>query len=383
MKASLSCPLYINILCFAIFLFLFGLILRWITNHSRKEGATGKTPYATNPKYTYKPSTTGTDVPTIEFGLSDLDTELEQACSFLKIDSSLSYVDPSAISVQTSDYSVPTSDLKINTLYDNSVHSSKKEGIVNAMDASYGSIFDSNVIKDWPIEKIVSIWNGMNSVQIDDALYSSVNYFVINSGKGSNRACLTMATDTSANTLGNYFLQGIIANKFNSNGLLKLKNAYYAIIKPRFLANAISTIYWNNWQTLMNSDGKSRDSIVFVINTMNDLVSDATLPVDLSGTNTQNIISTDKVPTPFTMDSLRLYQTMSVSHELYMFINKFPTMPENPIQTTPATFYVGFQKYLDTLNKVSVPSTLAFVIKNPPNRNNCSTVLNSDSSSKK
>ena len=371
MKAALSCPLYINLLCLAIFLFLSGLILRWIF-HSKKEGATGKTPYSTNPKYTYIPSTTGSNIPTIEFGLSDLDMEFENACAFLKIDSSLSYVDPSAITVQTSDYSVPKSDLKINTLYENVVNTSKKDGIANAMDASYGAIFDSKNLKEWTNDKIVSTWNNMNSVQIDDALYNSVNYFVINSGKGR---CLSMATDTSANTLGNYFLQGIIANKFSSGALLKLKNAYYAIVKPRFLANTISTQYWNNWQTLMNADGKSYDSIVYVINTMNDLVSGSTLPSDLSGTNTQTIISTDAIKTPFTIDSLRLYQTTSVAHELYKFINKFPIMSPNPIQTTPATFYAGFQKYLDTLNKVSIPSTLAFVIKNPPNPENCSTAL--------
>jgi hypothetical protein len=52
----------------------------------------------------------------------------------------------------------------------------------------------------------------------------------------------SMATDVSATTLGNYFLQGIIANKFSPGELVKLKHAYYAIVKPRFLANTISNV---------------------------------------------------------------------------------------------------------------------------------------------
>lgn len=367
-------PTYIQILYFALFAFLSVLVIGWIrtilSGRRIMEGATPKTPYSTNPKYTYIPSVAAS-APKIEFGLSDLDAEFENACAFLKLDSSLAYVDPSAstyaIATQTSDYSVAQSDLKINTLYNNSVDIRKTDGITNSMDASYGTLFDSKTIQDWSNDKIVNAWNNMKSVQMDDAIYNAVSYYAINSANiKTDGSVPSMATDVSATTLGNYFLQGIIANKFSPGALVKLKNAYYAIVKPRFLANAISNVYWSNWQALMNADGASRDSICYVVNTMNDLVANATLPTDLSGTNIQSIVSTSDVPTPFTLDALRLYQTISVTYELHQFLIQFSKETPNPIQTTPASFAKGFQQYLDTLNKVSVPSTLVFLLQNPP-----------------
>ena len=381
MKKALPCPFYIKILYFSIFLFLAVLIFRWLTGKGRvQEGATPKTPYATNPKFTYVPNgIPDASIPTITFGLSDLDAEFENACSFLKIDSSLSYVDPSAIATSGTDYSVSQSNLKINTLYNNSIGgggANAKAGISKAMDASYGTIFDPKSIQDWSQQKIIQTWNGIHSVQVDDAIYNAANYFVVNSGTNAN-SCANMATDVSANTLGNYFLQGIIANQYNSSGLLGLKNAYYAIIKPRFLANTISNLYWENWQTLTNADGDHHDSIAYVVNTMNGLVANTTFPKDLSGTNTQDILSGST--TPFTMDALRLYQTSSVAYELYRYLMQFPKVSPNPIQTTPASFATGFQQYLDTLNNVAVPSTLAFVLQNPPNMKNCGTPILSTS----
>lgn len=367
-------PTYIRILYFILFAFLSVLVIGWIRTvlfgRGIMEGATTKTPYSTNPKYTYAPSASSS-APKIEFGLSDLDAEFENACAFLKLDSSLSFVDPSAsayaITIESEGYSVAKSDLKIHTLYNNSVNVNKTDGIKNAMDASYGALFDSNNIKNLSTDQIVSQWNGTHSVKIDDAIYNTTSYYVIHSEKMSEGAPLpSMATDVSATTLGNYFLQGIIANKFSPGPLANLKNAYYAIVKPRFLANTISNVYWSNWQALTNADGTSHDSICYAINTMNDLVANATLPADLSGTNVQSILSTSDVPTPFTLDAIRLYQTTSVAYELHQFIIQFPKEKPNPIQTTPASFVKGFQQYLDTLNKVSVPSTLAFVLQNPP-----------------
>lgn len=369
-------PVYIKILYFAICIFLLTLIVRWfLSAGTTREGATSKTPYMTNPQYSYIPSEGDSNL-RIKFGLGDLDVELENAVAFLKLDNSIVYTDPSAV-VQPSEYSVPQANLKIDTLYNNSINAtqySSTSGITSTMDASYGQFFDSNTIQDWTNEKIQTKWNEMNSVQIDDAIYNTAKYFVIQSEE-KDRLCLNMATDTSGASFGGYFLQGIIANKFNPSGLLKLKNAYYSVIKPRFLANKASNVYWQNWQTLTNADGKSHDSVVYVINIINGLVTTPTLPEDLSGANTQTIVSSAELKTPFTMDSLRIYQTVSIAYELCRFLGQFSAVlkPEqNPIKTTASVFVVGFQKYLDTLNKVSIPSTLAFAINHPPNDTVCS-----------
>jgi hypothetical protein len=289
----------------------------------------------------------------MEIGLSDLDIEFEHVCEFLKLDNNWKLEDPSSI-VQASDYSVPLADLKINTLYSNAIQS-----VQSAMDSIYGKIFDASYLQTLSNPQIVSSWNSMAEIQIDDSLFNTVNSFTINSK--DDIPCINMDTDSKGITLGNYFLRGIIANKFSKGSLQKLKNTYYAIVKPRFMANTVAKIYMENWKILMNSDGKSHDSVIFVLNTMNELVAGSTLPTDLSGTDILPIMT----DSPFTIDSLHLYQTTSVFYELYKFVKQYPS----EIQTIPASFYDGFQKYLDTLNKISVISIIGFVMKNPPDTN--------------
>jgi hypothetical protein len=353
-----------------IFLFLLALIVHWLSSSSssrRIEGAQTKTPYSTNPTYTYVASFSANSAPSMKFGLGDLDTELERTCDFLKYDNSL--LDPSYNSETGTEYSVAESELKLHGLYKNAVSQDDPE---SAMDASFGKMFDSRVIQDWTNEKLVSTWHEMESVKVDNAIFTLTDNFVIHSDKPPG--CVAMNSDSSGTTFGGYFLQAIIYNKFDKAELLKLKKAYYFVIKPRFLANKVAELYWQNWQTLMNADGKSHDSILYVLNVMSSLVASATLPVDLSGTGVKNILTTKEKPSPFTMDSLRLYQTSSVAYELFRFMKRFSAeLPagKSPIKTTVPIFVDGFQKYLDTLNKISVASIMAFVLKNPPNPKDC------------
>ena len=237
------------------------------------------------------------------------------------------------------------------------------------MDASYSSLFDSSGIANMTDKNIEKMWNSNASILIDDAIYSGSNFFVIQSTKG-NRKC--------EQGLSSYFIQQIQKNKANTNVLLSLKNAYYGIIKPRFLANTVSNVYWQNAQSLTNSDKGTFNSIIFVLNTIGNLASTNTLSADLSENDVAQVVSSD---TPFTMDSLWLYQIMSVSFELYRFCAYFQKNGKSTsgsgspaITTTASIFISGYQKYLEKVNQTAPKSPLLFLLKNLPSDSDCSVV---------
>jgi hypothetical protein len=239
------------------------------------------------------------------------------------------------------------------------------------MDEIYGALFDSAKISNISDANIASQWNANASIIIDDAIYSGSTYFVINS-KVKNREC--------GHNLSAYFLQQIQKNKSKSAVLLGLKNAYYGVIKPRFLANTLSNVYWKNAQSLTNSDKGTFNSVVFVINTIAGLGSTNTLATDLSANGVANIMSGDS---PFTMDSLWLYQMLSVSFELYRFCAHFQSNDSATsgsgtpaITTTVGKFASGYQQYLEKVNQVAPKSPLLFLSQNYPNPNDCSAFSN-------
>lgn len=237
------------------------------------------------------------------------------------------------------------------------------------MDVSYGSLFDTSQISSLKDEEIAKLWNANQSITIDDAIYSGVNYFVMQS-KSNAPQCQP--------GLSSYFLNLIQKNKYSGSTLTSLKNAYYTIIKPRFLMNALSNIYWQNVQSLTNSDKGTNNTILYVINTFASTANTNTLSTDLSENNVANIISSSSVKTPFTMDSIWCYQSISIAFELYRFVSKFQQNGENtsgkgkpPISTTLNSIMGGYNMYLQKVNQVAPTSPLLFLLENPVNDKNC------------
>jgi len=269
---------------------------------------------------------------------------------------------------------VPYTQLQIYKMYNSATgySSTSNTNIYKMMDGSYGNLFDTSQIGNMTEENIAKLWNANKSIQIDDALFSASNYFVIQSSL-SNRTC-------NSKGLSTYFLNQIQQNKGSSSVLLSLKNAYYAIIKPRFLANTLSNIYWQNVKSLTNSDKGTCNSVIFVLNTCSGLATTNTLSKDLSENNVAQIISKD---TPFTHDSLWLYQLTSIAFEIGRFTANFQTNGSTTsgdgtpaITTTIGKFQSGYPQYLQKINQVETTSPLMFLLKNIPNINECS-ALNS------
>ena len=395
-------PNYILFLFAIISIVLSYIILSWILNQRKH---TNTVEGYTNPQYKYIPSSSSPNL-YIDFGISDLAVDVSSACGFIKFDSKLinpvpskkesfdtnddktSTLTPTATSATSetqtplptsavatpsansnNDYTVPYTQLQIYKMYNTAsgYSTTSNANIYKMMDASYSSLFDSSGIANMTDKNIEKMWNSNASILIDDALYSGSNFFVIQSTKG-NRKC--------EQGLSSYFLQQIQKNKANTSTLLSLKNAYYGIIKPRFLANTVSNVYWQNAQSLTNSDKGTFNSIMFVLNTIGNLASTNTLSTDLSENDVAKVVSSD---TPFTMDSLWLYQVMSVSFELYRFCAYFQNNGKSTsgsgspaIKTTASIFISGYQKYLEKVNQTAPKSPLLFLLKNLPSDSECS-----------
>ena len=237
------------------------------------------------------------------------------------------------------------------------------------MDVSYSVLFDSSTIANMTDENIAKMWNSNASIIIDDALYTGAKFFVIQSTQG-NRKC--------DQGLSSYFLRQIQKNKEKTSVLLSLKNAYYGIIKSRFLANTVSNVYWQNAKSFTNSDKGTFNSVIFVLNTIGNLASTNTLDTDLSANDVAQVVSSD---TPFTMNSLWLYQITSVAFELYRFCSNFQRNGASTsgsgspaITTTSSIFISGYQKYLEKINQSTSKSPLVFLLQNPPSDAKCSVV---------
>lgn len=347
-----------QVLFVAVFAFIAFLVASWAT---KLIFATKS--YSTE-GFTYAPSTQ-TPNNTISFEYLDLVNDASSICDFLKVDNQLIISDPSNTSVIKGDYSVPQSNLQIYKIYNNLLGvNGISTALTEAMDASYGAMFDSKLLKNLSQQDISAQWLALHSVKIDDALYNTANMFIIQSGV-NGRQCPSSENDVAG--LSTYFLQSIIQNKSNTSILTSLKHAYYAIIKPRFLANRLSNIYWQNEQSFTNADKGTNDSILYVLNTFCELIREPTLAADLSANGAANIIGKN---TPFpSKEPIQIYQTASIVYELGRFINK--SGESGKIKTTASKFLAGYPKYLEKVNKTKPNSPFLFILQNPPDVNDC------------
>lgn len=425
-------PIYVLCLFGIVFVALFYIIITWVFGHyfSTKHAVEG----FENPQYTYLPSKSLPNL-SVKFGLSDLAVDISSACGFIKTDSKLNMVvnvdsvnsspspapsstttpvpysttksepystseernntsEPVSTTESTSEtqpplptsavklnlngeYTVSYTQLKIYNMYNTATgyNITSNDNIYKIMDGLYGRFFDVKELEKWTDENVKSLWNETDSIIIDDAIYNGSNFFVIQSGL-SNRKCASSEKDSTG--LSSYFLKQILKNKSSSGVLLSMKNAYYAIVKPRFLLNTLSNVYWQNVKTLTNGDKGTQDSILFVLNTFADLAATNKLKVDLAAEGVAKIISED---TPFTMDSLWLYQMMGVAFELYRYVAYFKehgsdtTSSGNPAITTNIDKFIsGYPLYLQKTNQVAPESPLVFLLKNLPNKSECQIV---------
>lgn len=367
-------PTYIIILFIAISIGLVYMIAHWLFGkmNSREEGFE-------NNKYKYIPDVNAPNS-VITFGIADLAVDISSACGFIKVDSQLiktqtnSKGDPASTTAPPTseeEYTVPYSQLQIYKLYNDATgySTATNANIYAKMDLIYGPLFDSSQLESLSDENIDKTWETNQASVINDALYKGFDYFVIQS-ESNNRTC--------ERGLSSFFLQLIKKNKSSSSTLLSLKNAYYSIIKPRFLANTLSNVYWKNVKTITNSDKGTNNSIIFALNTFASIANTNTLLADLSENNVAQIISNTTSVTPFTVDSILGYHSLSVAFELYRYVKYFEGHGEDTsgdkkpaIKTTYDRFISGYPQYLSKVNQIAPDSPLVFTLRNTLNDKTC------------
>ena len=367
-------PTYILILFVAISIGLVYMIAHWFFGNmnSGEEGFE-------NNKYKYIPDANAPNS-VITFGIADLAVDISSACGFIKVDSQLikktptSGTDPASTTAPPTadeEYTVPYSQLQLYKLYNDATgySTATNANIYAKMDLIYGPLFDSSQLGSLSDENIDKTWETNQSSVINDALYKGFDYFVVQS-ESSNRTC--------DQGLSSFFLQLIKKNKSSSSTLLSLKNAYYSIIKPRFLANTLSNMYWKNVKTITNDDKGTNNSIIFALNTFGAIANTSTLLTDLSENNVAQIISNTTSVTPFTIDSILGYHSLSVAFELYRYVKYFEGHGEDTsgdkkpaIKTTYDRFISGYPQYLSKVNQIAPDSPLVFTLRNKLNDKPC------------
>jgi hypothetical protein len=357
-----NCPIYLQLLFIIAFGFVAFLVINWSISLTHST--------TVSEGFTYKPSAQAPNN-TISFEHLDLVNDASYVCDFLKVDNQLVITDPSNLSASKSDYTMPKTNLQIYGMFNTYLSAnSTSNKLTEAMDASYGALFDFKTLKNMPAQDISAQWTSLNPVILDDAIYTTVNAFIVHSDE-NNRRC-PAGDDAAGKGLSSFFLQSIIKNKSSNTTLQSLKHAYYAIIKPRFLANKLSNIYWQNAQSFTNSDKGSNNSILYVLNTFCEIIRTPTLAADLSANGAAKIIG-DKTPFP-SKEPIEIYQTASVVYEMGRFIAQFGG--SGKIKTTPSTFLAGYPKYLEKATTTPPNSPFLFILKNPPDVNECSSATN-------
>jgi hypothetical protein len=346
----------LNVLFVAVFGFIAFLIIHWVLSSFQRRGAIEG--------FTYKPSSAAPNTK-VSFSYLDLISDASSICEFIKIDNTLVKSDPSNTSIVKSDYTVPSANLQIYKLYNALLGNGASQALTDAMDASYGKLFDSKRLNSMRPQDISAEWVDMNATQTDDALYNTVKLFVIQSEVVDGGKC---ASVNDVDGMSAYFLKSITENKSNEGALQALKHAYYAIVKPRFLANRLSNMYWDNVQSFKSADKDSNNSLIYVVNTFSELMQTPTLETDLSANGAANVIGPD---TPFpSKDPIQIYQTASVVYELGRFVNK-SRQSDGKIKTDLVTFNAGYPKYLKSATGDSQTSPFLFLLQNPPDSNDC------------
>ena len=195
-----DCPIYLRILFVAVFGFIAFLIIHWALSHFQRPAMEG---------FTYKPSSVAPNTK-VTFSYLDLISDASSICEFIKIDNKLVNSDPSNTSIVKSDYTVPSANLQIYKLYNALLGNGASSALTDAMDASYGKMFDVKRLKSMRPKDISAEWVDMNATQTDDALYNTVKLFVIQSDVADAGKC---ASVNDIDGMSAYFLKSITENK--------------------------------------------------------------------------------------------------------------------------------------------------------------------------
>jgi hypothetical protein len=331
--------------CFLILLFFFFsfLVYYWFDRGVVRKPSIE--PFSYNTQYDYMPSRTVKNLK-LTYGVQDLVEETVSAIGFVKVHNRITDVSNSV----SDGYSKTVAQLAISSDY-----TAISNEYTAQMNKTFASYFDPKKLptltEDPQFEK-----NWQIAVAPYATLYNKVVYFGMN---GAN---------PNARLFETYFANLLRKYSTNTTQLNAIQTFFYNLVKPVFLQNALLSLYAANTQRYTNKDGE--DAVRFLLNTQLDYIRKMTVTADFPHTDSSGNVyifaddSTNVSNTTFSLDSITLYQTVSIATSFWQALLSHSV---SPLSMTASTFVSGFPTYLKKLYPDNTPvSTWIFVLNNPP-----------------
>lgn len=327
-------PLIITSIFIVVFIGISFFIYYWAFGHLIREGLEN------TKTYSYTPNKSLMNMRKDGIHVSEFVREASLVLDFIKVDNQLiAKKDPSANTFDTSgEYSKIYTDLDIYKEF-------KPSDLTQNLDRKYGEYFDGDRVSKREDVEIEAQWNSDADLQSYNRIYNFVYYSTINPKEKYNDKKFSL-----------YFTELIKRYKSKKEQLAEIKKFFYSLIKPIYLSNSLFELYLKNESLYDKKDGKTKDSALFVINTVYDYLDKLTKTIgdDFKIFDKEEYVycfTADQTDKTFSLDSIKLFQTIGVLLEVKKFVENVKN--KEKINMNDKKFVSGFQTYLFKANHVS------------------------------
>jgi len=327
-------PLIITSIFILVFMCIAFFIYYWAFGDRIREGLENANTYS------YTPNKSLINQRKDGIHISEFIREASLVLDFIKVDNELvAKKDSSANSFGTSgEYSKTYTDLDIYKEF-------KPSDLTQNLDRKYGEYFDGEHVSKQADAEIDANWNSDTDLQSYNRIYNYIYYTTLNTKEKYN-----------ANKFSQYFSGLIKKYKAKKEQLGEIKKFFYSLIKPIYLSNTLFELYLKNESLYDKKDGKTKDSALFVINTVYDYLDKLTKTIgdDFKIFDKDEYVycfAADKTDKTFSLDSIKLFQTIGVLLEVKKFVENVKN--KEKINMDVEKFVSGFETYLFKANHVS------------------------------
>ena len=345
-------PLIITCLFIVVFIGFSFFVYYWFAINHIREGLEQQ-----KHVYTYMPNKNLKNQRKDEIHVHEFIREAALAIDFIKVDNKLvAEKDSKNVIDTTGEYSKTYTDLEIYKEF-------KPSDYTKNIDRKYGKHFDGDTLSKLEDIEIESKWD--SDMESYNKIYNYVYYSTINPTEKYNNK-----------KFSRYFTGLLTKYKSKKEQLAEIKKFFSLLIKPIYLSNSLLELYLNNETVYDRTDGSTKDSALFAMNTVYDYLDKLTKTVaeDFTIFDSEDYVycfKEDQTDKTFTMDSIKLFQAVGVLLEVKMFVEQIKN--KKKIDMSVGKFVSGFQDYLLKANRVpddkktytSNQSSIIYVLDHP------------------
>jgi hypothetical protein len=345
-------PLIITSVFILVFMCVAFFIYYWAFGDLIREGMSNT--------YSYTPNKMHKNERKDYIHINEFIHEAALALDFIKVDNELvAKKDTTKPAVDISgEYSKTYTDLDIYKEF-------KPSDLTKNLDRKFGDYFEGDVVSKSDDVQIEANWNSDVDLKSYNQIYRSIYYSTINPTETYNE-----------HKFSQYFTGLIKRYKSKKEQLGEIKHFFYSLIKPIYLSNTLFELYLKNESLYNKKDGDTKDSALFAINTVYDYLDKLPKSVEEDFTIVDKAeyvycFKADKTDQTFSIDSIKLFQTIGILLEVKSFVEKVKN--KDKINMSVEKFVSGFQTYLFKANHVSEEeqskpanqSVLIYLLDNP------------------